>query len=516
MIVRDKVFVGFVNEGVTQTIAPGAIAIRYVSDMEPEPVEVHSEALAAPEFDIDLKPLVGGAIVPNSLSFRMNGKIYADRAGVLMHSIDPATGVGTIGGSINYSTGVIRINSWESGPLAFHLTSGLINPGTPGQAMVSGRSAARPLKPSSLFVSAVSLDGGTLTATAAADGTLAGTKLEGFVDVESGIYQIRFGEWIPDPDDTSGSPPLIWRPILVDPATLRYNGVAYTYLPLDADLLGLDPVRLPSDGRVPIFRAGEYAVVGRDIESGPHTVSNGQTINLGATRLSRVRVVGAGGLGISGGWSRDLDAGTVTFTDVTGYSQPVTIVARQEDMLRVSDVQINGQVSFTRPLTHAFETGCTVSSALMLGDRRARVSALWDQQTWDNTWQDSIKGSFATGTYDDGLFPVQVTNAGAVTERWAIRFDSTTAVSVIGEHAGLIYSGPISSDVAPLNPASGTPYFRMLAGGFGAGWSVGNIIRINTEAAGAPIWCLQTVQQGASAVMDDAWELLARADVNRP
>jgi len=38
---------------------------------------------------------------------------------------------------------------------------------------------------------------------------------------------------------------------------------------------------------------------------------------------------------------------------VSGYSQPVTIEHRIEDMAVVRDVQINGEISFTRPLTHA-------------------------------------------------------------------------------------------------------------------------------------------------------------------
>ncbi|WP_410925238.1 hypothetical protein, partial [Pseudomonas aeruginosa] len=59
-------------------------------------------------------------------------------------------------------------------------------------------------------------------------------------------------------------------------SSLRYSAVAYSYLPLDAALLGIDPVRLPSDGRVPIFRPGGFAVVGH---TGRITasVSNGQT-----------------------------------------------------------------------------------------------------------------------------------------------------------------------------------------------------------------------------------------------
>jgi hypothetical protein len=87
----------------------------------------------------------------------------------------------------------------------------------------------------------------------------------------------------------------IFRPEPVAASSLRYSAVAYSYLPLDADLLGIDPVRLPSDGRVPIFRPGGFAVVGH---TGKITtsVSNGQTIDCARVRLSRVRVVGNDGV----------------------------------------------------------------------------------------------------------------------------------------------------------------------------------------------------------------------------
>ena len=69
----------------------------------------------------------------------------------------------------------------------------------------------------------------------------------------------------------------------------------------------------------------------------------------------------------------DLEAGTVTFSNVTGYSQPVTVEHRIEDMGLVSDAQINGEIRFTRPLSHAYPAGSYVSSALIAGDLKSRV-----------------------------------------------------------------------------------------------------------------------------------------------
>ncbi|MVT28797.1 hypothetical protein GO496_10740 [Acidovorax citrulli] len=134
----------------------------------------------------------------------------------------------------------------------------------------------------------------------------------------------------------------IWRPWPVDPTTLRINSVSYSYLPIDADILGLDPVRLPPDGRVPIYRKGTYVVVGHTGRVPAATYSAGMTINCGRERLSRVYLVGADGKLIRSGYTPNLDAGTIAVTDVTDWVQPVVVKHRIEEMARCTDVQIDG------------------------------------------------------------------------------------------------------------------------------------------------------------------------------
>ena len=300
--------------------------------------------------------------------------------------------------------------------------------------------------------------------------------------------------------------------------SLRYNAVSYSYLPLDADILGIDPVRLPSDGRVPIFRPGGFAVVGHKA-SVTATVSNAQVIDCARVRLSRVRVIGNDGVVINTGYTADLEAGTVTFTDVSGYSQPVTIEHRIEDMGVVRETQINGEISFTRALSHDYPLGSYVSSALIAGgngDMFARVSVLFDQATWNGTYQDTISGSPATGTFNSAQYPIVVTNRGARTERWAVQFTSGTTFNVIGENVGVIATGSVNSNCLPINPATNVPYFTIPALGWGAGWSAGNVLRFNTVGAEFPVWVVRTVQQGPETVPDDSFTLLIRGDVNTP
>ncbi|GAA4331811.1 hypothetical protein GCM10023165_06110 [Variovorax defluvii] len=436
-------------------------------------------------------------------------------------------------GAINYLSGDLALTSWTAGTdNAITRASCVTTVGENISSEYVFRTGAAPLRPGSLSVQFARAVGGTQSVTAGIDGKIEATGITGAVDYERGLVRLRFGRMVTAAGNESqpwfaaegvGSDGKIFKPEPVAASSVRYSAVAYSYLPLDANLLGIDPVRLPSDGRVPIFRPGGFAVVGH---TGRITtsVSNGQTINCARVRLSRVRVVGHDGAVIHTGYTADLEAGTVTFNDVTGYSQPVTIEHRVEDMAVVRDVQISGEISFTRALTHEYPvaspgdpaSGSFVSSALIAGDLFARVSLVFDQATWSGAWSDALVGSAATATFNNTQYPIQVTNRGALTERWIVRFTNNTSFDVIGENVGVIATGNTSADCAPNNPATGVPYFHLPALGWGNGWATGNVLRFNTIGAQFPVWVVRTVQQGPESVPDDNFTLLIRGDVDTP
>lgn len=442
--------------------------------------------------------------IASRVTFKLNGEVYrqgmtADQSGNLYNGISPISGIGTLAGTVS-TLGTIRLTSWPDNVTnAITDFSGVWEPRQPGVGSpyyVKGltfRTATSPLRPSSVSVLGKNQSAVIISGASNEDGEITGAIL-GSVDYENGIIKLNGN-------------------VVIDAATLRYNAVAFSYLPLDADIIGLDPVRLPTDGRVPIFRAGGFAVVGHTGEI-TATVSNGQTIDCARVRLSRVRVIGNNGAVINTGYTTDLEAGTVTFTDVAGYSQPVTIQHRIEDMAVVRDAQLNGDITFTRPLTHSYPLGSYVSSALIAGDLFARVSTIFDQASWNNTWTDSVVGTPATPTFNSTQYPIAVTNRGTLTERWIVRFTGSTSFEVIGENVGVIATGNTSADCAPNNPATSVPYFSIPALGWGTGWSTGNVLRFNTVAAGFPVWVVRTIQQGPETVPNDNFTLLIRGDVN--
>jgi hypothetical protein len=84
----------------------------------------------------------------------------------------------------------------------------------------------------------------------------------------------------------------------------------------------------------------------------------------------------------------------------------------------------------------------------------------------------------------------------------------------VGEKVGIVATGSTLQDVAPNNPATGEPYFRIQAGGWGTGWATGNTLRFNTTSATAPIWVARTTLQGPATTNEDFCKIQIRGDSN--
>lgn len=505
----------------------GAIALRYNSAGATSNQTETFQFLPA----FRLLPGLQARLVPGSVLLTIAGsQPWGDNGQGVLREFTTSGWV--VRGTIDYLSGTVALTSWNAG--ASNAITRVSCVSTVGENISSEfvfRSGAAPLRPGSLSIQYARAAGGAQTVSARTDGKIEAAGVSGSVDYETGLVRLRFGSMVTSAGNEAQpwyaanavSDGKIFKPAPIASSSLRYSAVAYSYLPLDAELLGIDPVRLPSDGRVPIFRPGGFAVVGHTgrISTSVHA---GQRVDCARVRLSRVRVTGHDGAVIHTGYSSDLEAGTVLFTDVSGYSQPVTIEHRVEDMAVVRDVQINGEISFTRALTHAYPSaaagdpasGSFVASALVAGDLFARVNLVFDQASWNGSWSDALSGSAATATFNHTQYPIVVTNRGALTERWIVRLTNSTAFEVIGENVGIIASGNTSADCAPNNPATGVPYFHLPALGWGNGWAAGNVLRFNTIGAQFPVWVVRTVQQGPESVPDDHFTLLIRGDVDTP
>lgn len=495
-------------------------------------------------YKLELPSIPGGAVV-SGLTFAIGDTTYRQGSGTaLIRDVTSTAGVGTDAGTVIGTT--VTVASWPTGfsSQATSLAMGAVVPleGPQGRFSaheVTFRCANSPLRPGSFSVQGEFEDSSPFNVTADSAGHIEGTPapgkfryLRGMVDYETGVctltvvdtfdYTATVPPGFPPVDAAPASVkaalgPLLYYPRALRTDNLRYNAVAYTYLPLDAAILGLDPVRLPSDGRVPIFKAGRVVVVHNTVKLTAQTVTNAQTVNCGRTRLARIRVFGNDGLEITSGFSKNLDAGTITFTNAAGYSQPVVIEHRIEDEALCAEAQITGDLRLTRPLTHDFPANTSyVSSALVKGTLQAAAQDAFAQETWTNVWSDARIGVPILAQYNDTAHPIVVTNAGAITERWLLLFTNGAEFRLVGEEVGEIITGNTATPLSPVNPATGVPYFSLASGGWGSGWVAGNVLRFNTTGANFPLWVSRTVMQSpAAAPGTDQMTISIRGDIDQ-
>ena len=479
------------------------------------PPTTGQSVIAAPDIVIRLCPTVMNQVVPKSVLFSMGGGEYSDNNGDIYLG-------GSVVGSIDYKTAIVTLTSWDVGSSTIAVKSLLTQYGNWTNYEANFRTAGYPLRPASFYVSAFSiLDGVNMYDTANQDGVLATARLEGTIDVNTGTAQIKYGVW----DTKSGNEAedwydvlnleydslgvetgRVWHPDYVNPATSIYNAVVFSSIPVNPDIVGINPARLPSDGRVPIFKKGGVAVIHETTnEAAPNGLVADQSFVVAGSDYDLIELYDQNVKHVGYGlYTVDLATSTVTMgnpLDLSAYSEPLVAYKRKEDMLTISDVQINGQLSFASQISNAYTLAAYISSAMLFGDLASRYNTLFDQATWSGIFSDVVSGGSASGTYDELTYPLALVNSSAVEERWAIVFINSTTFDLHSEKRGVILTGQlISSPLAPINPITGAPFFTMAAAGFGAGWSTGNAIRFNTKAANAPIWINRTTMPSDDAL----------------
>jgi len=453
--------------------------------------------------------LGGARLAVDSLTFSVGNALYSANGGTLRQGWAIDTGLPTTSAGTVTNAGAINLTALPANGINTITWYACVQDASP--ALAAGgvfRTAVNPLKQGVMQLLSGSLSGNSDN-TGAITGTLVGSA-----DFVRGIVQ-----W---------SVPRVWSTdhwvynAPIDPNTLTYNAVYLQYLPLDASLLGIDTTRLPLDGKCPIYRSGDLVVVHNTLTyTLPNPLVKETVYDLGRVRIASVRVKDVLGAVVPDTlYTVDLNAGTImvpTASVITGYSQPFTVEHRIEDMLLCSQADISGQLKFTRSLTHNFPADTSfVSSAMPFGDLFARTYSLFEQSTWTSEWQDTIIGAVIIPQFNNALYPVVVTNAGAIRERWAMIFTNTTTYRVIGESVGEIATGNTGTDCTPVNPATGVAYFTLPALGWGSGWAAGNVLRFNTDACGTPFWAVRTVLQGPASLDSDQFTLAFRGDVDRP
>lgn len=367
---------------------------------------------------------------------------------------------------------------------------------------VSFRTTVAPVRLNSVQVRATLLDGTAVSAVADSDGNLDSEWITGRVDAKFGLVTVSFGKMVngtPKGDETAEAGQ-IWQPAQVIADSVVYNAIGISHLPINATAVKIDTVRLPTDGLVPIYRRGDTVLIGdrqtHDLGSA-HTGS--QTINLPRQNLDRICVMDATGKAVNAElWDYDLDAGTITWKsplDLSGYTLPLKAMHTWEEKNRVMDVDIDGTLTLMFAIKHDYDSAF-VSSVLIGGDLQVRHSIPFTQTNWDGVWRDEAYGTPLLNRLNLTDYPMTLTDDGAITERWLIKFTNSSQFELYGEKLGFVGKADTLSDLAPMNPATNKPYFTLPRQAFGQGsvWATQNVIRFNTQGTLMPFWVLRAVQ----------------------
>ena len=465
---------------------------------------------------LDLLPTYAERVVPGSVRFAIGQETYFDRRGELYYRLEPATGAAARVGSINYETGIATVEQAPAGAVSLQALAGTVSANPVDTAV--WRIPASPIRPASLQITATPLSGGQINVRADNGGKITGGNVEGSIDYETGVVRVRFGKWVtaagnegkywynPDAVRPDGK---IWQPAQVYADTILYNAVSYTYLPLDTSAIGIDAVRLPADGRVPIFRRGDMIVIGHRLTDDLGSAhSAGQTVRLSRDHIDSLCLRDAKNQAIEAKWyDYDLDAGTLTWAtplDLSAYTMPIAAHHAREEENRVIVADIDGTLQLQFPVGRDYPKEDTyVSSALIGGDLEVRHSPPWSQKLFDNVWSDDPRGDAITAKLNLKDYPLVLTDDGATTDRWAIVWRDGTQFDLYSEALGFVGRFDALQDLAPINAATGKPYFVLKKGAFGINngaspWAVGNAVRLNTYGTHLGVWILRAVQPSAS------------------
>lgn len=486
------------------------VTIKYTTGADPSAALSHNitdkmENIATVE--IGTLPNVVGSVVfeLNNLTFNTKNSVVYDNNGLQVGVIDDSTG--DISMPYYADLGVMQFEVSKLFTDDINEDDDLIN-------SYVFKTAATKLTTSSFQLSYESANG-IYIATSDGNGVITGTDIDSvnsYVDTLTGMASIVF------------TSPVI-------PQSIKYDAVAESSLPLDPELLGLNPVRLPSDGRVPVFKAGYHLIIFNEVTT---VTTNATPLSNDVETLARsgqahIEVIDANGKRLDPlQYVADRVAGTVTFSPtlvlqdkyLVALTAPFSIVDRVEDMLLATDVQINGLITLSAGLSRDYTQGTTkVASALVWGDTGARVYNLFAQEIWDGgnpVWDDNRIGDNTTAQYDNINSPIQIDNESSTAGRWAVIFKSSTTVDVVHEKLGVVQSNVSISidDISPINPATGEPYFTMFKEGFGGGWVTNNVIRLNTDSGDNNAWIIRTVQSGALSELTDSIDIEVRGDAN--
>jgi hypothetical protein len=484
-------------------------------DDEAEPEEVAFEfEWTVNALEIDAKPESTATMTLEPEGFRvtLGTQTYVKNAQDQMIALGnwdvTQAGGGVVSGT--FAGGTVTLTQWPAGVSpTVTLDQRLVSTKKTLAAQAIFSTVAAPVVPASFSFGCKDGNGLNIVGVSDADGGIhqdnAGGPVIGSIDVFTGTVKLH----------------LPWaNAAYFDLSTLTYQCVTYEELPLDEAIIGIDATRLPSDGRVPIYRPGGLVLIHHTATLPFEALSPTQVIDCERERLYRVAITDANRKPLTDEqFTVDRLLGTITLAadlDLTDYTAPYTVAHTVADLRMITNTSISGRLGLNAPLMHDFPASDSyVSSVLFAGTLQAQYSHLFMQGAWNEVWQDSRIGAAPLAQYDDISYPIEVTNAGAYTDRILIRFTNATEFQCFGERLGHLGSGNTSTLFEPRRSAGDVyPLFRLHYQGWGAGTATGNCLRFNLIGAAFPFNLIRAIQPSSPTDEQDGVELLLLGNID--
>lgn len=486
------------------------------NDGEPQTVPFAFEwTVSALEIDVQPETTPNMTLEPGGIRATLGNQTYVQNAQnqiiALGHWDVMQAGGSTVSGTFAPSTLTLTLTQWPAGASpAVTLTQRLISTRKTYTAQAVFLTVAAPVIPASFSFLCKNQFGADIIGVSDTDGVIhwnniGGGVAIGNIDFFTGTVKFR----------------LPWESAAYfDLGTLTYQCVSYEELPLDEAIINIDATRLPSDGRVPIYRMGGLALIHHTATLPFASLSPTQVIDCERERLYRVSITDANRKALADEqFTVDRLLGTITLAadlDLTDYTAPYTVAHTVADLRMITNTSLSGRLGLNAPLTHDFPAAESyVSSVLFAGTLQAQYRHLFMQGSWTEVWQDSRIGSAPLAQYDDISYPIEVTNAGAYTDRILIRFTNSTEFQCFGERLGHLGNGSTSVIFEPRRSTGDVyPLFRLHYQGWGAGIATGNCLRFNLIGAAFPFNLIRAIQPSSPTDQKDGVELLLLGNID--
>ncbi|WP_462171085.1 hypothetical protein [Pseudoalteromonas xiamenensis] len=345
----------------------------------------------------------------------------------------------------------------------------------------------------SLYIRCKTVGGSNISASSDTAGNISGSNISGTIS-PSGYVELQFS-----------------TAVQADSISYDIDELSETTVPSPPG--GIDRSKLPSGGFVRIFHEFNLICLQNRVRTAHPSLTSGQTVQA-TVDSNYVDIVDNNGKSLysntDDNYSYDKASGIVTIkAGISAFAGPFVITCVQSELVLIDKIDGN-TLRILSPLGRTYLAGATVSSVYVLGDLQALSRNERSISAWQNNFD--ATGPAASSAINTTQYPIELSNVGAIAQRWAVVFTSSTAFTVIGEHVGTIYSGDTLHDCSPINPFALSPYFTLRKEAFGAGLNPGEAFLFETNAASKPVMVTRTVSPGHTTIEFDNSTLAFRGN----